>query len=97
MQWYCCDSLFQLTGRCVVQGSDSATADFSTQVTRIRALGFNAVKLPFSFSTLLGAALAPVSTACTTATPAQLQVSTYTAPILQRLALSSASLCCTCC
>ena len=60
----------------VVQGSSSITADFSTQVTRIRALSFNAVKLPFAFSQLLGSALAPVSTACTTATAAQLQVGT---------------------
>jgi len=59
-----------------VQGTSSTTADFSTHIVRIRALGFNAVKLPFSFSQLLGTALAPVSTACTTATDAQLQVGT---------------------
>lgn len=59
-----------------MQGTSSTTADFSTQVVRIRALGFNAVKLPFSFSQLLGAALAPVSTTCTTTTDAQLQVGT---------------------
>jgi hypothetical protein len=44
-------------------------------VTRLRALGFNAVKLPFSFAPLLGAALAPVSTACTTSSDDQIQVS----------------------
>ena len=58
-----------------MQGDSSATADFSTQVTRLRALGFNAVKLPFSFAPLLGDALAPVSTACTTSTDDQIQVS----------------------
>ena len=50
------------------------TADFSGQVVRLRALGFNAVKLPFSFSALLGSTLSTISTACTTATDAQVQV-----------------------
>jgi NhaP-type Na+/H+ or K+/H+ antiporter len=58
-----------------MQGDGSATADFSMQVTRLRALGFNAVKLPFSFAALLGATLAPVSTACTTSTAGNIQVS----------------------
>lgn len=61
-------------GACV-QGSSSITADFSTQVQRLKALGFNAVKLPFSFKTLLSSAAASaVPTTCATATPAQLQV-----------------------
>lgn len=42
----------------------------------MRALGFNAVKLPFSFGPLLGSAIADISTACTTATADHLQVST---------------------
>ena len=58
----------------IVQGDSSVTADFSTQVVRIRALGFNAVKLPFSAGTLLGSAVSALSTACTTASDAQVQV-----------------------
>ncbi|BDA48966.1 probable major extracellular endoglucanase at N-terminal half [Coccomyxa sp. Obi] len=59
-----------------IQGSSSVSADFSTQVQRMKALGFNAVKLPFSFTTLLGGADTPkVPFNCSTATVAQLQAS----------------------
>ena len=58
-----------------MQGNSSVTADFSGQVVRLRALGFNAVKLPFSFGALLGSAVSTISTACATATDAQVQVS----------------------
>ena len=60
---------------CGTQGASSVSADFSTQVQRMKALGFNAVKLPFSFKTLLGTGAPPkVPLKCTTATAAQIQV-----------------------
>lgn len=61
--------------RWALQGSSSVSADFSTQVQRMKALGFNTVKLPFSFNTLLGGADTPnVPFKCSTATAAQIQV-----------------------
>ena len=56
-----------------VQGSSAISADFATQAQRLRALGFNAVKLPFSFATLLNATGAGATTVCAAATADQLQ------------------------
>ena len=57
------------------QGRSAATSDLNAHATRLLALGFNAVRLPFSFARLLDAAApAPVVSTCTAASPMQLQV-----------------------
>ncbi|EIE18857.1 hypothetical protein COCSUDRAFT_59785 [Coccomyxa subellipsoidea C-169] len=59
-----------------LKGASSVSADFSTQVQRMKSLGFNAVKLPFSFKTLLGTAPTPkYPLKCISTTAAQLQAS----------------------
>lgn len=69
---------------CGKQGASSVNADFSTQVQRMKALGFNAVKLPFSFKTLLGTGAPPkVPLKCTTATAAQIQVPFLSANLIE--------------
>ena len=61
----------------VRQGSSAATSDLNAHAARLLALGFNAVRLPFSFARLLDAALpAPVVITCTAASPVQLQAHT---------------------
>lgn len=57
-----------------MQGGSAISADFATQAQRLRALGFNAVKLPFSFATLLNATGESAPAACAAATAAELQV-----------------------
>ena len=59
-----------------MQGSGAVSADFATQAQRLRALGFNAVKLPFSFATLLNATGASAPAACAAASAEQLQART---------------------
>lgn len=57
------------------QGRSAATSDLNAHATRLLALGFNAVRLPFSFARLLDAAApTPVVSTCTAASPVQLQV-----------------------
>ena len=56
-------------------GNTSLSLDFATSVTRLAALGFNAVRIPFSFSDLQATRTRNFTRACPTATPAQLQVS----------------------
>ena len=49
--------------------------DFATQVQRIIALGFNTVKIPFSFNDLYGLVPNNYTETCTQVTAQQLQVS----------------------
>lgn len=58
----------------LLQGANSISQDFATQVQRIIALGFNSVELPFSFKALLGGSPDPIPTACRDASFALLMV-----------------------
>ena len=68
------------------QGATTADSDFASAVQQIIALGFNTVKLPFSFTELLSTAAAPVAQQCTATSAEALQV------ILQRSSLLACSL-----
>ena len=48
----------------MAQGNSTVQSDFATAVQQIIALGFNTVKLPFSFPNLLTSAPDPVSQKC---------------------------------
>ena len=50
---------------------DALAGDFATIVLRLRALGFNTIRLPFSFKDLAGVAPKPFSRACTLPTLAE--------------------------
>lgn len=52
------------------QGSDSQTLDFATVVLRMKALGFNTIKLPFCFGTLLASSVPSYTESCTVASTA---------------------------
>ena len=54
------------------QGSDSQTLDFATVVRRMKALGFNTIKLPFCFGTLLASSVPSYTESCTVASDATL-------------------------
>lgn len=54
------------------QGSDSQTLDFATVVLRMKALGFNTIKLPFCFNTLLASSVPSYTQSCTVASTATL-------------------------
>ncbi|DBA92448.1 TPA: hypothetical protein ACH3X1_002682 [Trebouxia sp. C0004] len=54
------------------QGSDSQTLDFATVVLRMKALGFNTIKLPFCFNTLLASSVPSYTQSCTIASTATL-------------------------
>lgn len=56
------------------QGNSTANSDFTSAVQQIVALGFNTVKLPFSFSNLLMQPADPVSQGCTATSKQGLQV-----------------------
>ena len=51
-----------------MQGTNSITLDFATIVYRTQLLGFNAVRLPFSFKTLYGGSIKDWSQTCATDT-----------------------------
>lgn len=53
-----------------MQGKDSITLDFATIVYRLQLLGFNSVRLPFSFQNLYGGSVRDWSTSCNTDTQA---------------------------
>ena len=57
------------------QGDSALTSDLNAHATRLLALGFNAVRLPFSFARLFSYATVPVAlvATCTAASPAQLR------------------------
>jgi hypothetical protein len=57
------------------QSSNSIAFDFATIVYRMQLLGFNAVRLPFSFKDLFTAAPKNYSASCTLATSSQIQAS----------------------
>lgn len=54
------------------QGSDSQTLDFATVVLRMKALGFNTIKLPFCFNTLLASSVPSYTQSCSVASTATL-------------------------
>ena len=58
------------------QGESSITVDFATNVQRIIALGFNAVKLPFTFAMLFAISSSKAPMTCKTASDADIQAST---------------------
>ena len=51
-------------------GYDSQTQDFATVVVRMKALGFNTIKLPFSFATLAAGSTRPFPSSCSLASSA---------------------------
>lgn len=57
------------------QTPDPLAFDFATIVYRMQLLGFNAVRLPFSFTDLFGASPRNYNAACTLPTQAQIQAS----------------------
>ena len=63
----------------LVLGSDAMAKDFATVVYRMQLLGFNTVRLPFSFKDLFDAAPKPVAQPCTQVTPGAV-VGVTTAP-----------------
>lgn len=48
----------------MLQGDESVSVDFSTQLQRIIALGFNTIELPFSFKGLQAGAPSKIPTDC---------------------------------
>ena len=48
----------------LLQGDESISVDFATQLQRIIALGFNTVELPFSFKGLQGGSPSKIPTNC---------------------------------
>ena len=62
------------TQRLAPQGGTTLSGDFAVGVQKLIALGFNTVKLPFSFNILTTAQPANVTSACSAANATALQV-----------------------
>ena len=71
--------------------------DFATQVQRIIALGFNTVKVPFSFNDLYGLVPNNYTEPCTQVTAQQLQVSQLPCPNVMKCYRSASRLAPTSC
>lgn len=54
-------------------GSDTMTGDYATVLYRLQLLGFNAIRLPFSFQVLFNQQTTSYTRACTTTSPDDIQ------------------------